>query len=236
MKRLLRAIVIMTFIGSMCIFNTSIIEAKELKPSGFLEDYSGFTESEETKGLYVKRNQDRNIGEYSKFIIDPITVYFAPRKGLSKINPKRVGINPKRLAELTAFFEEEIVRTLSENYTVVDEPGEGVLRLKIAVTDVKANLPLLNIHMYSSTTGIGLGSASMEGEAVDSATGEQILAVVDSRKGKVVPKLKGEEVDDIAKEAMDNKLDSLLKYETIRQIMTNWAERFTAKVDELHVK
>jgi hypothetical protein len=236
MKKFLRVIAIMTFIGSMCIFNTSIIEAKELKPSGFLEDYSGFTESEETKDFYVKRNPDRNIGEYSKFIIDPITVYFAPRKGLSKINPKRVGINPKRLAELTAFFEEEIVRTLSENYTVVDEPGEGVLRLKIAVTDVKANMPILNIHMYSSTTGIGLGSASMEGEAVDSATGEQILAVVDSRKGKVIPKLKGEEVDDIAKEAMDNKLDSLLKYETIRQIMTNWAERFAAKVDELHVK
>ena len=236
MKKLIKVMMITALVGYMGFFNVSVSEAKELKTSGFLEDYSGFTESEETKGLHVKRNPDRSVGEYSQFMIDPITVYFAPRKGLSKINPKRMGINPKRLAELTTFFEEEIARALNENYTVVDEPGEGVLRLRIAVTDIKANMPILNIHMYSSTTGIGLGSASMEGEAIDSVTGEEILAVIDFRKGKVMPKLKDEEVDDIAKEAMDNKLDSLLKYETIRQIMTNWAENFAAKVDELHVK
>ena len=236
MKKILRTVIIMTFIASMCVFNTSNSEAKKLKHSGFLDSYEGFAESEQIRGRHVKKNPERNVGEYSKFMIDPITVYFTPPKGLSKLNPKRIGINPKRLAELTDHFENEIKRALNERYTVVNAPGEGVLRIKIAVTGIKANMPILNIHSYTSTTGIGLGSASMEGEAIDSVTGEQILAVIDSRKGKVMPKLKGERVDDIAKEAMDNKLDSLLKYETIRQIMTNWAERFAQKVDELHRK
>ena len=66
--------------------------------------------------------------------------------------------------------------------------------------------------------------------------GDQILAVVHSRKGKVMPKIKGQEVTDMAKEAFDNKKDSLTKYETIRQIMTNWAERFANRIDEAHSK
>jgi len=236
MKKLITTLVVVVLIGCMGVFNTSIIEAKELKPSGFFENYSGFEESTESKGLYVKRNPNRSIGEYSKFLLEPITVYMAPVRGISKINPKRMGVNAKKLAELTEHFENEITRVLSENYTVVNEPGEGVLRLRLAVTDVKTNIRLLNIHSYTSFTGVGLGSASMEGEATDSVTGEQILAVVDSRKGSTMPKLKGQKVDDIAKEAIDNKLDSLTRYNTIKQIMTTWAERFAKKVDEQHIK
>ena len=234
MKKVMKVLTIAALVGCIGILNVSISEAKKLKPSGFLESYKGFSESEEMKGLYVKRNSQRSIGEYSKFMIDPITVYFKPQGKFSKLNPKRVGVNPKRLAELTAHFEKEIARALSEKYTVVDEPGKDVLRLRIAVTEVKANLPILNVYGYQTVTGIGLGSASMEGEAIDSVTGEQILAVVDSRKGKVMPKIKGEGATDIAKEALDNKLDSLTKYKTIKQIMTNWAERFASKIDEAH--
>ena len=74
----------------------------------------------------------------------------------------------------------------------------------------------------------------MEGEAIDSVTGEQILAVIDKRKGNVMPKIKDQGATDIAKEALDNKLDSLTRYNTIKQIMTNWAENFAMKVDEQH--
>ena len=90
MKKLLTVMTIAALVGSMGIFNVSISEAKELKTSGFLEDYSGFEESEEVKGLHVRKNSNRTIGDYNKFLLDPITVYFAPRKGLSKINPKRI--------------------------------------------------------------------------------------------------------------------------------------------------
>ncbi len=236
MRKLLKTMIIVTSVGCMSMFNISFSEAKELKPSGFFADYSGFVESEESKGLFVKKNPDRSIGEYSKFLLEPITVYMAPVTGIKKLNIKRMGVNAKKLAELTEHFENEITRALSENYTVVNEPGEGVLRLRLAITDVKTNIRLLNIHSYTSFTGVGLGSASMEGEATDSVTGEQILAVVDSRKGKTMPKIKGQGAGDIAKEAFDNKLDSLTRYNTIKQIMTTWAERFAKKVDEQHYK
>jgi len=236
MKKLITTLIVLVLVGCIGVLHASVSEAKDLKPSGFLDDYSGFEESEEMKGLFVKKNPQYNVGEYSKFMIDPITVYFKPLGKFSKLNPKRVGVNPKRLAELTEHFEKEIARALSEKYTVVNKPGEGVLRLRIAVTEVKANLPILNIYGYQTITGIGLGSASMEGEAIDSITEEQILAIVDSRKGKVLPKMKGQETKDIAKEAWENKKDSLTKYETIKNIMTVWADRFAQRVDELHAE
>jgi len=231
-KKVMNVITIVALVGCIGMFNVSISAAKDLKPSGFLDDYSGFEESEKIKGLYVKKNPRHSVGDYNKFLIDPIIVYFKPQGKFSKLNPKRLGVNPKRLAELTEFFEKEIARALDEKYTVVNKPGEGVLRLRIAVTEIKANLPILNIYGYQTITGIGMGSASFEGEAIDSVTNEQVLAVVDSRKGRVLPKKGG--AGDMAKEAFNNKMDSLTKYATIKQIMTDWADRFAAKVDEAH--
>lgn len=145
--------------------------------SGFLDNYSKMEPSAEIKGLWVEKHSYKSIGDYSKFMVDPVVVYFIPEKFTDKVNPKRVGVNAKKLAELTEYFREEIIKALEgHNYPIVDKAGEGVLRLRIAVTDVNANLPILNVYGYQTVTGIGLGSASMEGEAIDSMTNERIFS------------------------------------------------------------
>ena len=63
------------------------------------------------------------------------------------------------------------------------DPGPGVMRLRAAITDVQLTWPTYHIDPRLQTLVIGLGGASMEGEALDSQTGERVLAVVDSRRG-----------------------------------------------------
>ena len=96
MKKVMNVITIVALVGCIGMFNVSISAAKDLKPSGFLDDYSGFEESEKIKGLYVKKNPRHSVGDYNKFLIDPVMVYFKPQ-------PKQVpnenlpGILPKAL-------------------------------------------------------------------------------------------------------------------------------------------
>ena len=121
---------------------------------------------------------------------------------------------------------------------VVDERGPGVLRIRIALTDVDRNIPILNVYGCQTITGIG--GASMEGEALDSMTGEHILSVVTRKKGGVLPEMEDRnltEMDDAksyAGDALDNKIDPLSYWNTIKDIMENWADRFAQAVVKAH--
>jgi hypothetical protein len=56
--------------------------------------------------------------------------------------------------------------------------------------------------------GAGIGGASMEAEVVDSMTGEQIGAVVESKKGSNIP------------------FANLGEWDAARQVIDDWAKRF----------
>ena len=109
-------------------------------------------------------------------MVDPIMVHFAP-------NAKGIAVDPFKVQQVADYFHRELWQALSIRYQVVDTPGPGVLRLRTAITDTKTTVPIMNIHPGTKLLGLGLGGASMEGEAVDSQTGERVLAVVDSRRG-----------------------------------------------------
>ena len=211
------------------------------KTSGFLNSYKGFEESEVYKGVFVKRNANKTIGDYDKFLIDDIIVYFIDEGWTGKVNPMKLGVNAKKLSELTQYFHETVLRALKEqDLRVVDKRGPGVLRIRIALTDVDRNLPILNVYGYQTLTGVGIGGASMEGAAEDSMTGEHILSVVTRKKGGVMPELddrnltKMNDAKSYTGEAIDNKIDSLSYWNTIKDIMDNWADRFAKAVVKAH--
>lgn len=68
--------------------------------------------------------------------------------------------------------------TEDDGYEVVSEPGPGVAKFRIGITDVDASIAALNISIYTKITGIGLGGIAAEGEIVDSVTGEQLAAAI----------------------------------------------------------
>ena len=79
-------------------------------------------------------------------------------------------------------MEAAFVKELSNYYPVVDEPGEGVVRLRTALVDISSML------VYKAPAHIAArrtidskpGGATLETEAVDSVTEERILAIIGS--------------------------------------------------------
>ncbi len=188
------------------------VQAQSKRYSGFLGDYSKLKRSRQLKGAMSYENPSKSLGQYNKFMIDRVVVHFAP-------NAKGIGIDPFKVQQVADYAHRELWQALSIRYQVVNTPGPGVLRLRVALTDIKTNVRLMNIHPGTKLLGFGLGGASMEGEAVDSQTGERVLAVVDSRKGGINPLPSRAAIDTVAH---------------AKEVMKYWVKRFVGRVDKAH--
>lgn len=184
--------------------------AGEQRQSGFLGDYSQLAPSPALEGALSYENPARPLAGYERFLIEPVRVRFAP-------GADGTDVDPATLAMLTGYFREEAIRALSQRYQVVARPGPGVLRLRAALTDVTKAKPLLNIHPASKLSGVGLGGAAMEAEAVDAVSGERVLAVVDRGRGNRLALAEG--LDDWAH---------------AKAVMSHWVQRFVKRVDAAH--
>ncbi|NIW50362.1 MAG: DUF3313 family protein [Gammaproteobacteria bacterium] len=138
----------------------------ELPTTGFLSSYAGLKPISKTSYRYINPKYD--LGNYTKFIIDPVEVIFSRQtKGEVK--------SWDDIEKLKAYMPRALVDSLEPRYTVVmTRPGPGVGRIRVALTDVERSAPFK------------LGSISMEVELLDSQTSEQIAALIESQK-KGVP-------------------------------------------------
>ena len=110
----------------------------------------------------------------------------------------------------------EIWNELNGIYIIAKEPGPGIVRIRVALTDLKKSNPLLNFIPPTNLTGLGLGGASMEAELVDSVTGRQIAAVVQSQQGQKLS------------------LDGLSEWGDTKAIMDQWADSFIERIHEVY--
>jgi len=176
---------------------------------GFLSNYSRLEAISDTSLRYI--NPINTLGNYSKFIIDPVEVYFHSKA-------KGTDISPKELAELRQHMYAAIHNVVLDRYNVVRKPGPGVARIRIALTDIEQSSPVLIAIPHTNLAGVGLGGASMEGEVVDSVTGEQIAAAIHSQRGSRLS-LKG-----------------LSKWGDAKAIMDGWAQSFKERLDEARIR
>ena len=137
--------------------------------SGFLSDYSKLEKIDDNMLQFV----DESAGDFSSFIIDPVVITF-------RQPPDEQVFTDEELSDLTEYYEEAVIQALSkgEGYPIVEDPGPGVARIRIGITNVEETIGILNISIYTQITGLGLGGASFEGEIVDSVTGKQLAAVI----------------------------------------------------------
>jgi hypothetical protein len=185
----------------------------EVKQSGFLKDYSQLKPSPRAEGTMVYENPATPLKNYTTFMVDPVVVHFAP-------DAKGGGIDPDTLNDLATYFRTELVKGLKDSgYTVVEAPGPGVLEVRAAITQIDKTVPVANIHPAMKMTGIGLGGASMEVEGLDTQSKAQVFAVTDSQKGSRL---------DLA--------GGFQWYGNAKSVMSEWAKRFVARLDEAHGK
>lgn len=160
-------------------------------PSGFLgNDYSllqpGAPGSGQEAAL-AYTSTSANFTSYSKIIIAPVT-YWADSDSTLSAEEQQVLCN---------YFYTVLQKELSKNFTIVSDPGPGVARLTVALSDATSAIPVLRtisvvvpqahalnlIKKGLTGTYAFVGSATGEAKLTDSMTGQLLAAWSDKRFG-----------------------------------------------------
>ena len=180
-------------------------ESKEKAMTGFLSDYSKLKKESGSTLRYVKESA---VARYSSFIVDPVQVRFYSG------SPSEGKLTVEQLSDLTNYMHSKIVEAIqSAGKTVVEQPGPGVARVRVALSDIKKP-SAVSILPQASLLGAGIGGASMEAEVVDSMTGAQIGAVVQSGTGSRIP------------------FTNMGDLSSAKNVIDGWAKRFQERLVE----
>ncbi len=181
--------------------------SSKITRSGFLKNYDDFTGSKQNPGMLMDNRNLAKLNDYNKYIIDPVVIDFENK---NKKDPVPQDVQQ----EVAAFLRDEVVKGLQDKYQIVDTPGPGVLRIRLAITDIEARKPYLNAASLIKLAEAGVSGASMEVELVDSVTGEPIAAAIDYRKASEW---------DIS--------NGLIEWGFAKDVCADWAKMFRERLD-----
>ena len=120
------------------------------------------------KGIYIIDDRPTGrVSDYQSFIVDPLVVYLNP-------SAKAYSMPKDKLETVAKEFAQELVKALNERYSVVEQPGTGVLRIKAALTDIKANGSIGQIEKNSM----------LEIDFIDSSTDKRVVAFIADMQGR----------------------------------------------------
>ena len=163
-------------------------QSATVRESGFLGDYSLLCEGAAEGAPFIYINPRVGLSSYTKVLVEPVTIW--ADANLEDVPQE----DQQRLAN---YLREAITAKLEEDYTVVEEAGPGVLRIRVAITEaVNSNVPLdivstvipqtrviSELKRLVTGTHAFVGKASVEGEITDSLTGTRLLGAADRRTG-----------------------------------------------------
>jgi hypothetical protein len=173
--------------------------------TGFLSDYSKLQKESDSSLRYVN---EKAVAGYSGFMVDPVKVVL---QSAAKSEGK---LTEQQKTDLTNYLHSKIVEAVQgAGKKVVYQPAAGVARVRVALTDIEKT-SAVNMVPQASLLGAGIGGASMEAEVVDSVTGQQIGAVVESGKGSRIP------------------FANLGDWTAAKSVMDDWADRFQKRLEK----
>ena len=163
-------------------------EQTRIVASGFLGDLSELEpHPNRPKQMLVWKERPGVLAEYDRFLVEHPLVFFHPesRAGLK-------GIDPQELHQLTKHLSDSVVAALEKGgFEVVDTPGEGVLIIRSAITDVDPVNPAANMGTKTAGLALGvglfvpradLGRAAIEVEFLDGESERRVAAVAAANK------------------------------------------------------
>jgi len=161
--------------------------------SGFLDDYSLLRQGGPDEVALVYRNPDAHWTSYDKVLLEPVTLWRSGKKSLD-------AVPEGDLLRLVADLEGAVRRRLGSGFQLVDAPGPGVMRIRLAITDARASDPILDVLRAHGSDDVTPGdgpldletrrfieSAQIEGELRDAHTDELLAAGVDRRRREGAP-------------------------------------------------
>ncbi len=99
------------------------------QPSGFIVDYPLIEPIQGMEGGWGWDKPDVQYQHYDKIFLDSIEIWLAPD------SPYK-GIDADQMKILADTMRAVMVETLEPEYPVVSQPGPGVIRIRLALTNV----------------------------------------------------------------------------------------------------
>jgi hypothetical protein len=144
------------------------------------------------QAAYVYINPNVEWSNYKKVMLVPVEFWDNPNTGVSPNDQKM----------LTAYFYNSLQQNANKNFTLVDQPGPGVITFEVAIINAEAATPGLRsvslvipqarILNYAQSLATGhaafAGSAEAAFKATDSITGQLLAESVDRRIGGMAVK------------------------------------------------
>ena len=171
--------------------------AKSVEKSGFLGDYSMLrkgetkTVGEDPEALLVYRNPKTNWKQYTKIMLDPVTLWVSGKDS----QLKEVSVEDRQ--RLGNLLWSKLDENLRKDYEMTTQSGPEVMRIQAALTEagesnatmdtITSIIPQTRVLTGAKGVATGVsgftGSASAEMKITDTATGELLTAAVDRRGG-----------------------------------------------------
>jgi hypothetical protein len=191
--------------------------------SGFLKDYSNLKPNpnlDKNALTFARANARKNLHKYIAVIVEPVQVYLASDADESKLPDKARGVGAR-------YFHKALVDAVSSAFSVADEPGPLVLRLRSALIGVDAGGEATAAEKAADGDGpldrtVKIGKVGVEMELLDSDTGEQIAAMVDRE-----PLGAGAEIGSVYFSKQE-------KWAPAREAFDGWAHRVRIFLDSAH--
>ena len=167
-------------------------QRRDVLKTGFLSssERSMLTEGEgDHEALLRYINPDTDWRSYKKVMINAVTVW--KDEGTQDVDPAD-------LQMLSDFLYTHMHEALSQDYTIVSQPGPGVMRAAFAITEAESSSPTADvvtsiIPQTRILTGIKgyavggkpgfVGTAGLEAKFTDAQTGKPLAIAVDRRGG-----------------------------------------------------
>jgi len=189
--------------------------------SGFLGDYSLLEPGGEGQALYRYVAPDVNWSQYNSIMIDPVTFWGGQDSSVS----------PEVQQELCTYFYNRLRESMVKYFQVVDQPGPGVLRLQVAITDVTAAVPVLRtasvvipqMRIINRLKEVATGSFSFVG----SARGE--MKLTDSTSGAILAEALDQQMGGNAL-----KTAATWQWQDAERAFDHWCDLMATRLNELH--
>ncbi len=192
--------------------------------TGFLaSDYALLKPGKEGQVALVYFNPGVKWPGYTKVLLEPVQFWAAAHTTVSGAD-RHV---------LTAYFYNVLKEDLGKSFTLVDEPGPGVMTVQVALNDATTAVPILRSvsvvipqarvlnFVQSLATGsyAFVGSAEAQAKIVDSVSGELLAAGSDRRLG-----------------GMQIASAATWRWGDAEKIMNYWAAKITERLQELRTR
>jgi hypothetical protein len=192
-------------------------------PSGTQADDEGLITAR-VKGLdHVYARPGADLSRYDKIMLDAVEVSFdktwRPDTPSQQITPA----DRQRIKDgLAKILREELARELaaSGRYTLVDNAGDDVLRIKAEIRDLIINAPDVQSPGVTHSYTLSAGSMRLVAELRDAPTGALIARVIDYKRDPDAPWLQ-----------LTTRVDNIA---AARRAAADWARILRRQLDAAH--